>query len=174
MGQHGLRPRADSAVVRPRPGTRAGARQATRKLSTAMDQKNLFLAIAMSLAILIGWQFFIEGPRREQQLAEQQRQAELAQQAAPAGQTTTSPGGVPLPSTIGGSGANGDVKPRSEAIASARRIALESPSLTGSEVPNTASQCSRGPVLTGLFYFFIFNRHHSHFNIPNRTGIRIL
>ena len=97
-----------------------------------MDQKNLFLAIAMSLAILIGWQFFIEGPRREQQLAEQQRQAELAQQAAPAGQTTTSPGGVPLPSTIGGSGANGDVKPRSEAIASARRIALESPSLTGS------------------------------------------
>jgi len=97
-----------------------------------MDQKNLILAIAVSLAILLGWQFFIEGPRRETQLAEQQRQEALAQQNAPAGQTATGPTGIPSPSTIGASVADGDVKPRSQAVAANRRILLQSESLSGS------------------------------------------
>jgi YidC/Oxa1 family membrane protein insertase len=97
-----------------------------------MDQKNLFLAIAVSLAILLGWQFFFEGPRREAQLAEQARQAELAQQAAPGGQTAPARPGVPLPSVIGTDGADGGVQPRSAAIAASRRVPLQSASLSGS------------------------------------------
>jgi YidC/Oxa1 family membrane protein insertase len=97
-----------------------------------MDQKNLFLAIAASLGILFTWQFFYEAPRRDAQLAEQQRQAEFAQQAAPAGQTATAPDGAPLPVTIGAGGASGDVKPRGEVLADSRRIPLESENLTGS------------------------------------------
>lgn len=97
-----------------------------------MDQKNLIMAIAISLAILLGWQFFIEGPRREVQLAEQQRQAELAQQNAPAGQTTTGRTGIPSPAAIGANGADGDVKPRGEAVAANRRVLLQSESLSGS------------------------------------------
>jgi YidC/Oxa1 family membrane protein insertase len=97
-----------------------------------MDQKNMFMAIAISLAILLGWQFFIEAPRREAQLAEQLYQAEIAQQNAPAGQSTTTEGGVPLPSAIGGTGADGDIKPRAEVIGASRRIKLKSESLTGS------------------------------------------
>ena len=97
-----------------------------------MDQKNLILAIAASLAILLGWQFLIEGPRQEVRLAEQQRQEELAQQNAPAGQTATGATGVPSPSTIGANGADGGAKPRSEAVAANRRVLLHSESLTGS------------------------------------------
>ena len=32
------------------------------------DQKNLILAIVASVAILVGFQFFLEGPRREAEL----------------------------------------------------------------------------------------------------------
>lgn len=98
----------------------------------AMDQKNLFLAIAVSLAILLGWQFFIEGPRREQLLAEQQRQEQLAQRAAPAGQVAPGAAGVFRPSTIGTAGVDGEIQPRSEAITASRRIPLQSASLSGS------------------------------------------
>jgi YidC/Oxa1 family membrane protein insertase len=97
-----------------------------------MDQKNLILAIAVSLGILLGWQFFIEGPRREAQLAEQQRRQELAQQNAPAGQTAAGATGIPSPSSIGANGVDGGLKPRSEAIAANRRILLQSENLSGS------------------------------------------
>ncbi|MCZ6586483.1 MAG: membrane protein insertase YidC [Alphaproteobacteria bacterium] len=98
----------------------------------AMDQKNLFLAIAVSLAILLGWQFFIDGPRREKLLAEQQRQEQLAQRAAPAGQAVPGAAGVFRPSTIGTAGVDGEIQPRSEAITASRRIPLQSASLSGS------------------------------------------
>ena len=97
-----------------------------------MDQKNLILAIAVSLAILLGWQFFFESPRREARLAEEQRQAELAPQTNPGAQTVTRPAGSSLSAAVSGDGASGDVKPRVEALASTRRIPLDSPSLTGS------------------------------------------
>ena len=97
-----------------------------------MDQKNMFLAIALSLAILAGWQFLIEAPRREAQLAEQARQAELAQRAAPGGQTAPARPGVPLPPVIGTDGTVGGIKPRGDAIAESRRIPLQSASLSGS------------------------------------------
>ncbi len=97
-----------------------------------MDQKNMFLAIAISLAILFGWQFLYEGPRREAQQAEQARQAELTQQAAPGGQTAPGPASAPLPSAIGAVGTAGAITSRTDAIAASRRIPLQSPSLSGS------------------------------------------
>jgi len=97
-----------------------------------MDQKNLILAITLSLAILLGWQFFIEAPRQEERLAEQQRLEALAQQNAPAGLTGTGITGIPSLSAIGASGADGGVKPRNEVVAANRRIPLQSESLMGS------------------------------------------
>lgn len=94
-----------------------------------MDNKNLIMAIALSLGILFAWQFFIEEPRREAQLVEQQRQAEFAQQNAPTGPSIP---GQPLSSTVGGAGVDGEIKPRDEVIAANRRIPLESESLRGS------------------------------------------
>ncbi|NKB48840.1 MAG: membrane protein insertase YidC [Alphaproteobacteria bacterium] len=100
-----------------------------------MDNKNLILAIGLSLAILFTWQFFIEGPRREALLAEQERQAEFARQNAPtdqAGQIITTPGGAPLSSAVGAAGLNGEIGPRADVVKAGRRVLLESDSLTGS------------------------------------------
>ena len=70
------------------------------------DQRNLIIAIALSLAILLGFQFFVEAPRQEAQeknLA-QQAQSQAGQNAdgsivpaAPgaAGGQSSSPGIIP-------------------------------------------------------------------------------
>ena len=58
-----------------------------------IEQKNVMLAILISIIILFGWQFFIEGPRIEKQqaLLEQQRQEEEARRQA-AGEAPAVPG----------------------------------------------------------------------------------
>jgi YidC/Oxa1 family membrane protein insertase len=43
------------------------------------DQKNMLIAIGLSLAILLGFQFFYEFPKMEK---ERERQAEIAAQEA--------------------------------------------------------------------------------------------
>ena len=51
------------------------------------DNRNFMLAIALSLAVLIGWTFFVSGPQidqaRQQELTAQQ-QAATEQQPSPA------------------------------------------------------------------------------------------
>ena len=63
------------------------------------DNRNVILAVVLSMVVLFGWQFFIAGP----QLEEAQRQAEIraAQHTAPAhaGQAT---GLQPFARVIGG------------------------------------------------------------------------
>ena len=60
------------------------------------NSKNLFLAIALSISVLIFWQVFYAGPRliEEQERAEAQKQAQSQQQVQP--------GKAPLPDTSGG------------------------------------------------------------------------
>ncbi len=41
------------------------------------DNRNLFVAIALSALLLVGWQYFVAAPQLQ---AEQARQAQLAQQ----------------------------------------------------------------------------------------------
>ena len=57
------------------------------------DNRNMFIAIGLSMAILIGWQFFFGIPQAEKQrqAAEQQRIEQAAQQQAQSG-TTPTPG----------------------------------------------------------------------------------
>jgi YidC/Oxa1 family membrane protein insertase len=58
----------------------------------APDTKNLALAIALSMAILLGFQFFYEGPRARERAAQVEAQrvaAAAAQKANPAGVTAT-------------------------------------------------------------------------------------
>ena len=48
------------------------------------DQKNMFLAIGLSLLVILGWQYFIGGPQLERQREEAKlRQAQQVQQTAP-------------------------------------------------------------------------------------------
>jgi YidC/Oxa1 family membrane protein insertase len=91
-----------------------------------MDQKNLILAIALSLAILLGWQMFIEGPRQEAIEAEQARQAELA------GRNPDTIGVPAVPPAGEQVQAPGAPRARAEVVAETDRIAIDTPSLTGS------------------------------------------
>lgn len=93
------------------------------------DTKNLYAAIALCLAILLGWQFFILGPREEaerKRLAEIKKQQELsAPQAAPGSPGAPGVPGAVRPATSG--------LPREQALAvSGQRIVFDTPSIDGS------------------------------------------
>jgi len=91
------------------------------------DQKNLFIAIAISLVVLLGFQYFYEMPRMERQRAEQ---------AANAAKTATQPGSdAQTPQAPGGTApAAGPAVPktREEVLAGAERIAIATPKVKGS------------------------------------------
>jgi YidC/Oxa1 family membrane protein insertase len=89
------------------------------------DQKNLVIAIALSLAILLGFQFFYELPKmRDQAVQQQATQTDVPRPAAPA-----APGTAPAPGT-----ATAPWRPtdRFGALSESPRVPLETPSLRGS------------------------------------------
>ncbi|MDE1568665.1 membrane protein insertase YidC [Aquabacter sediminis] len=101
------------------------------------DNRNMFIAIGLSLAILLGWQYFFGMPQAEKQrqLAEQQRQTQQAQQApAQPGSTAPAPGAEGGASVPGGTAAQGPAKAltRAQALAASPRVAIETPRVTGS------------------------------------------
>jgi YidC/Oxa1 family membrane protein insertase len=92
-----------------------------------MDNRNYILAIALSLVVLVGWQFLVVGPQIEQerQRAEMQAQNELSQMPdAPAPEVE--PDNAPT------SPADNVTLDRNEAIAQGTRIAIETAHLEGS------------------------------------------
>ena len=80
--------------------------------------RNVILAIALSFAIMLGWEFFFNAPQREQLQAERAR-IEAAQPAAPA-----APEAPAAPATIG----------REQALAQSAgaRIVIDTPAIDGS------------------------------------------
>ncbi|MDG2313064.1 MAG: membrane protein insertase YidC [Alphaproteobacteria bacterium] len=97
-----------------------------------MDNKNLFMAIAVSLAILFGWQFFVEGPRQEAQLVEQERQAAIMKENIKANGKLATDGSIQLPPAVHNNMMNANTKPRNEVISANQRVKLTSKSLSGS------------------------------------------
>jgi YidC/Oxa1 family membrane protein insertase len=101
------------------------------------DQKNLIIALVLSFVILMGFQFFYEIPRME---AEKARQAELAAEQSAAIADGTSPSVAPTPgapATGTSAPAPGDLTigtdlTRAQALEQTPRIAIETPTITGS------------------------------------------
>ena len=101
------------------------------------DQKNMLIAIGLSLAILLGFQFFYEFPKMEK---ERERQAEMAAQEAvdnPVPKTGSNqnadiqaPGGGASAPSIQASVAT--AAQRAEALASSPRINIDTPTVYGS------------------------------------------
>ena len=102
------------------------------------DQKNLFLAMGLSLLVIVGWQYFYAGPKQE-------RAREIAAQTQPATPgaptpTTQTPGAAPAPAgatSNAPSGAPAAATPetaltREAAIAASPRIKIDTPALKGS------------------------------------------
>lgn len=92
------------------------------------NNRNIILAIVLSMIVLFGWQFFVAGPQMERA----QRQAEIAaeQQAAAdaALATPATPGQAAAPAAVG----TATFATRDEAIAASQRVSIETEDLSGS------------------------------------------
>jgi YidC/Oxa1 family membrane protein insertase len=92
------------------------------------NNRNMILAVVLSMLVLFGWQFFIAGPQLEQaqrqaeQAATQQTEQQAGDLAAPAADGT-------IPTAAGDSAVFAN---RDEALASTDRVAIETGSLSGS------------------------------------------
>ena len=115
------------------------------------DQRNLIVAIVLSVAIMFGFQFFIEAPRQEAQKRQQQEMAEQAKTAeaqaqsgaptAPAGATTgtailpQAPASSAMTPQLPGTAApTAPAAPTGAAVptAAAPRLQIQTPRLNGS------------------------------------------
>jgi YidC/Oxa1 family membrane protein insertase len=97
------------------------------------QQKNLLIAVALSMAILLGWQIFYAGPKMEQQQARERAKQEQTQTSAPAEETRSeSPVAMPKGAVPGAAAPPAPVETRKQALAASPRLAIETPSLKGS------------------------------------------
>jgi YidC/Oxa1 family membrane protein insertase len=97
------------------------------------DTKNLYLAIALSILVIIGWNYFYAAPQlqRERQTQAQLRQPSIAPQpGSPAALPSPGPNAPPQGGVANESQAS--IMTRDAAIAASPRVALDSHSLFGS------------------------------------------
>lgn len=96
------------------------------------DNRNLLLAIVMSVVILLGWQFFYAKPQmdKQQEIARQNQQAQ-SQPASGAPGSAPAPG-QPAGSAVPGSATAQAVGTREQALAASPRIRIDTPKISGS------------------------------------------
>src|SRR5215510_3881455 len=88
------------------------------------EQKNLFLAIVLMMAVLFGWQYLVAVPRMQEEQAKLAQQKKTEQPLAPG---TASTPGVGAPQSVP------SVVSRADALAqSPARAKIETPTLDGS------------------------------------------
>ncbi|RDI59377.1 membrane protein insertase YidC [Microvirga subterranea] len=96
------------------------------------ENRNLIVAIVLSVAVLIGWQYFFAAPQ-----ADKQRQAAQQQQTThvtPNAPTPSQAGGpsAPVPGTVPSTPAAPVVESREAALARTPRVAIDTPAIAGS------------------------------------------
>ena len=99
------------------------------------ENKNVFIAIALSLIVIVGWQFFYIGPRTEaeRKAAEQHAAQQSATKPADAPSTAPTPGGGTAATPAGvPADAAAIARDRATAIAASPRAIIESPAIIGS------------------------------------------
>ena len=99
------------------------------------DQKNMILAIGLSVLVIIGWQYFVGMPqmektRQEQQLKQKQQQTQTAPGSAP--QTTQQPGSTPQVPGQASVPVGGQTLTREAVLASSPRVNIDTPTIKGS------------------------------------------
>jgi YidC/Oxa1 family membrane protein insertase len=101
-----------------------------------IDNRNTILAVILSGLVLIGWQYFFNLPQMEKRRAAEKVQSELVK-PAPQNEAATTPttpqgGAAPAANAPATQPASTAVVDRSTAIASAPRIKIDTPRLSGS------------------------------------------
>ncbi len=96
---------------------------------SGMDNKNLIIAIAVSIVILLGFELFIQRPNAE--LKQAQIAAQQAEEAKKA-ESNPTPAAAPAGTVPGTAAATTTVMPRAQALTQAPRVRISTPSLHGS------------------------------------------
>ena len=92
------------------------------------ENRNLIMAVALSMIVLLGWQIFVIQPEMEKEAAEQERiAAEMAQSAA-----TANDSGQPSASAASGTPAIINNTAPAKAVDTAKRIVIDAPLVRGS------------------------------------------
>ncbi|KMO27902.1 insertase [Methylobacterium variabile] len=95
------------------------------------DKTNMIIAVVLSLAVLLGWNYFVSAPQ-----IERQRQQQAAQQAQTGPSASPREGGpsAPVPGTLPGAPAGSPAlaATREEALARSPRVRIDTPALAGS------------------------------------------
>jgi YidC/Oxa1 family membrane protein insertase len=94
------------------------------------DNRNLLLAIVMSVVVLLGWQFFYGMPQMEKQKQIAQQNQQVQSQQVPAGSTPAP--GQPAGSAAPGAAATQALGTREEALAASARVRIDTPRIAGS------------------------------------------
>jgi YidC/Oxa1 family membrane protein insertase len=100
------------------------------------DTRNLFLAIALSVLVMAGWQYFYAGPlyQREHQAQTEANQANTppTSEAQPSAASTASPPGAPVAATPPGAPMREAPGTVSQVLAASPRVVIDTPSIGGS------------------------------------------
>ena len=99
------------------------------------DTRNLFLAIALSILVMVAWQYFYAGPLYQRQHATQQTQTQITNGAAKPSESAQTNASAPQTAALAlGSTATGAPAAQtvSQALAGSPRVAIDTPSLGGS------------------------------------------
>ena len=92
------------------------------------ENRNLIMAVALSMIVLLGWQIFVIQPELEKEAAEQERiAAQMAQSATTANNT-----GQPSASVASGTPAIINSTAPAKAADAAKRIVIDAPLVRGS------------------------------------------
>ncbi|MEO5806279.1 membrane protein insertase YidC [Devosia sp.] len=94
------------------------------------ENRNIILAIVLSVAVLFGWQFFISGP--QMQRAQEQARIAAAQQAATAAAPAVVAPTEPAAVAAAAATSNKTYPDRGTAIAATQRVVIDTPDLHGS------------------------------------------
>jgi len=95
--------------------------------------RNYFIAIALSVVIVLAWQFFYMNPRIEQQrLAEEARKAQVEQTQAANGAASTTSGATVDGTLPGAAGQPAATATREESLAKSQRITIDTSAVAGS------------------------------------------
>ena len=96
------------------------------------NNRNMIIAIVLSVVVLFGWQFFIAGPQLEQ--AQKRAALEQAQQAPSTDTSLATPAADGSAPAVAGAdtSAAGTFSTRESAIAASGRVTIDTPALAGS------------------------------------------
>lgn len=95
------------------------------------NNRNMIIAIVLSVVVLFGWQFFVAGPQLEQ--AQKRAALEQTQQAAATDTSLATPSDGTAPVVAGAeAGTPGSYATREAALAASSRVPIDTPALSGS------------------------------------------